>query len=63
MCANYQPSTSARFQQNFERLPPGIDWKPESSPATAPPLSPMRREKMACWPPSGCFRTGQSRPL
>jgi putative SOS response-associated peptidase YedK len=38
MCANYHPATSARFQQNFERLPPGIDWKPESFPGYSAPI-------------------------
>jgi hypothetical protein len=38
MCANYHPATSARFQQNFERLPPGIDWKPESFPGCSAPF-------------------------
>lgn len=38
MCADYTPTRSERFRQNFERMPPTAEWKPESFPGYSAPI-------------------------
>jgi putative SOS response-associated peptidase YedK len=38
MCADYTPTRSERFRQNFERMPPSAEWKPEAFPGYAAPI-------------------------